>query len=84
MYDTILTFIKFNNFGTWHLDGPRHLCHSFCCTTRCIFEPMCVYDPGFNAGPGIRISGPGIGISGPGIGNLQQLQKLPNLATFGL
>ena len=21
---------------------------SFCCTTRCIFEPMCVFEPGFN------------------------------------
>ena len=28
--------------GTRHLNGPRHLFLSFCCTTRYIFEP-CVY-----------------------------------------
>ena len=28
--------------GTWHLNRPRHLFLSFCCTTRRIFEP-CVY-----------------------------------------
>ena len=48
MYGTILTFIKFNNFGTRHLNGPRHLFHSFCCTTRHLFEPLRVYEPGFN------------------------------------
>ena len=25
MYGTILAFIKFNNFGTQRLNGPRHL-----------------------------------------------------------
>ena len=44
----ILTFIKFNNFGSQHLNGPRHLFHSFCCTTWRIFEPLRVYEPGFN------------------------------------
>ena len=34
MYGTILMFIK---FGTWHLNRARHLFHSFCCTTQCIF-----------------------------------------------
>ena len=29
MYGTILTFIKFNNFGTQRLNRPRHLFHSF-------------------------------------------------------
>ena len=48
MYGNILTFIKFNNFGTQGLNGPRHLFHSFCCTTRHIFEPLHVYEPGFN------------------------------------
>ena len=48
MYGTILAFIKFNNFGTWRLNGPRHLFHSFCCTTRSVFEPLRVYEPGFN------------------------------------
>ena len=51
MYGTILTFTKFNNFGTQRLNGPRHLFHSFCCTTRRIFEPLHrvhVYEPGFN------------------------------------
>ena len=48
MYGTILTFIKFINFGTRHSNGPRHLFHSFCCTTRHIFEPLRVYEPGFN------------------------------------
>ena len=41
-------FIKFNNFGTWNLNGPRHLFYSFCCTTQHIFEPLHVYKPGFN------------------------------------
>ena len=40
--------IKFNNFGTRHLNGPKHLFYSFCCTTRHIFEPLRVYEPGFN------------------------------------
>ena len=48
MYSTILTFIRFNNFGTWHLNGPRHLFHPFCCTTRRIFESLRVYEPGFS------------------------------------
>ena len=48
MYETILTFIKFNNFGTRHLNKPSHLFHSFCCTTWRIFEPLRVYEPGFN------------------------------------
>ena len=48
MYGTILAFNKLNNFGTWRLNGPRRLFYSFCCTTRHIFEPLCVYEPGFN------------------------------------
>ena len=48
MYGTILTFIKFNNFGTRCLNGPRHLFYSFCCTTWRTFEPPCVYEPCFN------------------------------------
>ena len=48
MYGTIIAFIKLNNFGTRHLNEPRHLFHSFCCTTQCIFEPLQVYEPGFN------------------------------------
>ena len=44
----MLTFIKFNNFGTRHLNGPRHLFHLFCCTTQRIFEPLRVYEPSFN------------------------------------
>ena len=48
MYGTILVFTKFNNFGTRRLNGPRRLFHSFCCTTRRIFEPLHVYEPGFN------------------------------------
>ena len=48
MYSTILTFIRFNNFDTQHLNGPRHLFHSFCCTTRRVFEPLRVYEPSFN------------------------------------
>ena len=48
MYGTILVFIKFNNFGTRCLNGPRRLFHSFYCTTRRIFEPLRVYEPGFN------------------------------------
>ena len=47
MYGTILAFIKFN-FGTRHLNRPRHLFYSFCCTTRHIFEPLHVYESGFN------------------------------------
>ena len=50
MYGTILAFLKLiNNFGTRHLNGPRHLFHSFCCTTRRIFEPLRVYELGFNS-----------------------------------
>ena len=48
MFGTILRFINFNNFGTWRLNGPWHLFYSFCCTTRCIFEPLRVFEPGFN------------------------------------
>ena len=48
MYGTILTFIKLNNFDTQHLNGPRYLFPSFCCTTWRIFEPLCVYEPGFS------------------------------------
>ena len=48
MYSTVLAFIKFSNFGTQCLNGPRHLFHSFCCTTQHIFEPLRVYEPGFN------------------------------------
>ena len=47
MYSTILTFIKLNNYDTWRLNGPRRLFPSFCCTTRHIFEPLHVYEPGF-------------------------------------
>ena len=43
-----INFIKFNNFGIWHLNGPRHLFLSFCCTTWCIFEPLRVFEPSFN------------------------------------
>ena len=48
MYGTILTFIKFNNFGTWRLNRLRHSFHSFCCTIQRIFEPLRVYEPSFN------------------------------------
>ena len=48
MYGIILAFIIFNNFGTQHLNGPRHLFLSFCCTTWRIFEPLRVYEPSFN------------------------------------
>ena len=48
MYNSILTLIKFNNLGTQHLNEPRHLFHSFCCATQCIFEPLRVYEPVFN------------------------------------
>ena len=48
MYGTILAFIKYNNFGTQRLNGPRHLFHSFNCTTWHIFESLRVYEPGFN------------------------------------
>ena len=48
MYGTILAFIKFNNDGTWRLNEPRRLFHSFCCTTQLIFEPLRVYKPSFS------------------------------------
>ena len=48
MYNTILLFIKSNNCGTWSLNGPRHLFHLFCRTTRYIFELLHVYEPSFN------------------------------------
>ena len=47
-YGTILTFIKFNKFGIRCLNDFRRLLHSFCCTTQRIFEPLRVYEPGFN------------------------------------
>ena len=47
-FGTILRFIKFNNFDTRHLNGPRLLFLSFCCTTHHIFEPLHVFEPGFN------------------------------------
>ena len=46
-HGTILTFIKFSNFSTQVLNGPRHLHHSFCYTTQHIFEPLCVNEPTF-------------------------------------
>ena len=42
MFGTILMFIKFNNVGTWCLNGPRHLFLSFCCSTRSIIS-SCLY-----------------------------------------
>ena len=48
MYGTILTFIKFNNFGTRHLNEPMHLFHAFCVTIQHIFEPLLVYEPSLN------------------------------------
>ena len=45
---TILRFIKFNNFGTRCLNWPRNLFLSFFCTTQRIFEPLRVFEPGFN------------------------------------
>ena len=48
MYGTILTFIKLNNFDTRCLNGSRHLFPSFCYATWHIFEPLHVYEPGFN------------------------------------
>ena len=30
------------------LNGPRHLFLSFCCNARCVFEPLRVFEPGFN------------------------------------
>ena len=60
MFGTILRFINFNNFGTWRLNGPRHLFHSFCCTTWCIFEPLCVYEPLCVFEPGFNMDKYGI------------------------
>ena len=37
--------IKLNNFSTQHINSPRHLFHSFCCTTCCIFEPRVYMSP---------------------------------------
>ena len=48
MFGTIVTFIKFNNFGTWRLNGPGILFLSFCCTTRHKFESLHVFEPAFN------------------------------------
>ena len=44
----MITFIEFNNFATRRLNGPRHLFYLFCFTIRHIFEPLRVYEPGFN------------------------------------
>ena len=44
----ILKAISRCNLGTQRFDEPRHLFHSFCCTIRCIFEPMCAYELRFN------------------------------------
>ena len=47
-YGTTLTSVKFNNYSTQRLNGPRRLFHSFCCTTiQHMFEPLYVYEPGF-------------------------------------
>ena len=43
-----LMFIKINNFGIQHLNGYRHLFHSFYYTTRIVFEPLHVYKLSFN------------------------------------
>ena len=43
-----LMLIKFNNYGTRGLNEPRCLFHLFCRTTWHIFEPLRVYEPGFN------------------------------------
>ena len=43
-----LMFIKINNFGIQHLNGSRHLFHSFYYTTRIVFEPLHVYKLSFN------------------------------------
>ena len=48
MFGTILMFIKFNNFDTRCLNGSRCLFLSFCCTTRHVFEPLRVFEAGFN------------------------------------
>ena len=47
---TILSFINFINFGTWNLNGRRHLCISFILLhyPAYIFEPLRVYEPSFN------------------------------------
>ena len=44
-YGTTLTSIKFNNYSTQLLNGPRHLFHSFCCTTtrHINYLSPCVY-----------------------------------------
>ena len=47
LYGTILTFIKFNNFGTRCSNEPRPLFHSFYCTTQHIFEPLHIYESSF-------------------------------------
>ena len=41
-------FIKSSHFDIRHLNKPRRLFPSFCCTTQCIFEPLRVYEPCFN------------------------------------
>ena len=48
MFSTISRFIKFNNLGIRRLNGLRYLFLSFCSTTRRIFEPLRIFEPGFN------------------------------------
>ena len=47
-FGTILRFIKVNNFDTRHLNRSRHLFLSFYCATWRIYEPLHVFEPGFN------------------------------------
>ena len=47
-FGTILMFSKFNNFDTRRLSESRRLFLSFCCTIRRVFEPLHVFEPGFN------------------------------------
>ena len=35
-------------FGTQHLNEPRHVFHSCCCSIWYVFELMHLYEPGFN------------------------------------
>ena len=46
VFQNPVTFIKFTNCGTWCLNGPWCLFH-FSATWH-IFEPLRVYEPGFN------------------------------------
>ena len=49
MHSTILMFMKYTNFVIQCLDGPGVY---FICSAAlpgvCIFEPLCVYEPGIN------------------------------------